>query len=74
MFNGSNWNQKSQFSGILSEPLNPRELLLQVGFYAHKEEKRNVFGFKLPHQNSKYFSYSQYFYNKKSHRLKTYKN
>ena len=24
MLNGSNWDQKSQLSGILTEPLNPR--------------------------------------------------
>ena len=24
MFNGSNWDRKSQLSGILTEPLNPR--------------------------------------------------
>ena len=28
MFNGSNCDQKSQFSGILTEPLNPRGTLL----------------------------------------------
>ena len=27
MFNGSNCDQKSQLSGILTEPLNPREVL-----------------------------------------------
>ena len=25
MFNGSNWDRKSHLSGILTEPLNPRE-------------------------------------------------
>jgi len=25
MFNGSNWDRKSQLSGILTEPLNPRD-------------------------------------------------
>ena len=27
MFNGSNCDRKSQFSGILTEPLNPRDVL-----------------------------------------------
>ena len=30
MFNGSNCDRKSQFSGILTEPLNPRELFKDV--------------------------------------------
>ena len=25
MFNGSNWDRKPQLSGILTEPLNPRD-------------------------------------------------
>ena len=29
MFNGSNCDRKSQLSGILTEPLNPRESLLR---------------------------------------------
>ena len=28
MFNGSNCDRKSQLSGILTEPLNPRDLTL----------------------------------------------
>ena len=31
MFNGSNCDRKSQLSGILTEPLNPRESDLKVG-------------------------------------------
>ena len=27
MFNGSNWDRKSQLSEILTEPINPRDLL-----------------------------------------------
>jgi len=28
MFNGSNYDRKSQLSGILTEPLNPRETII----------------------------------------------
>ena len=32
MFNGSNCDQKSQLSGILTEPLNPRGQHLEIPF------------------------------------------
>ena len=42
MFNGSNCDRKPQLSGILTEPLNPREAchccaMLQVGFPTQAE-------------------------------------
>ena len=35
MFNGSNCDRKSQLSGILTEPLNPRDLQSNYNSFGH---------------------------------------
>ena len=43
MFNGSNCDRKSQRSGILTEPLNPRGIGYLNTFYHHIKFLRRVF-------------------------------
>ena len=42
MFNRTNWDRKSQLSGILTEPLNPLDLLYMYQYQSNSSGTVNV--------------------------------